>query len=92
MNQDGDGGEVLGCGCIRMIVGLKLLEKETHLKRLILRVVKSAESRGERMPVFDRCARGGQRGGFPVAFYTHDIVFVFQSRSLLFNDFCTISP
>lgn len=63
MNQDADGGEVLGCGCTS--VGLKLLEKETHLKRLILRVVKSAESRGERMPVFDRCDRGGQRGRVP---------------------------
>ena len=72
-------------------VGLKLPEKETHLKRLIVRVVKSGESRGERMPVFSRCARG-TAVGFPVAFHTHDIVFIFQSRSLLFTDFCTISP
>lgn len=46
-------------------VGLKLPEKETHLKRLIVRVVKSGESRGERMPVFDRCARGAAVGGVP---------------------------
>lgn len=44
-------------------VGLKLPEKETHLKRLIVRVVKSGESRGERMPVFDRYARGAAVGG-----------------------------